>query len=48
MYHTYEISFACNNTLKFVEVVAISLEAAMADLNEVYSNLECVSVTLKG
>jgi hypothetical protein len=48
MYHTYEISFACNNTLKFIEVVAIDMDAAIADVKEAYSGVEFVSATLKG
>lgn len=47
MYKTYEISFACGDSLKFVEVVAIDMQAALADVEEAYNGLECVSISLK-
>lgn len=47
MYNTYILSFACGDTLKFIEVVANSLDAAMADVQEAYVGLECVSVSVK-
>lgn len=41
-YQTYEISIVCGDSLKFIEVVACDLQAAIADVKEAYS--DCVQI----
>jgi len=36
-YHTYKVSIATSNGLKFLEIVAIDLQSAHADIREAYS-----------
>lgn len=46
-YATYEISIVSADSLKFIEVVACDLAAAMADVKEAYGNdVDVVSVRL--
>lgn len=37
-YQTYEISIVSGDSLKFIEVVACDLNAAIADVKEAYGN----------
>ena len=44
-YFTFEISIAAGNGLKFLEVVAVGIEAARADVVDAYgADVEIVSV----
>ncbi|CAB4197356.1 hypothetical protein UFOVP1309_8 [uncultured Caudovirales phage] len=40
---TYEISIAAKNGLKFIEVMAIDLKSAIADIQEAFFEVEIVS-----
>ena len=44
-YKTYEIGYAFKDGMKFCEVVAIDLEAALADCEQ--AGVEVLAVTLK-
>ena len=46
--NTYEISITAKSGLKFIQVIATSLDAAIADLNEAYFEAEIVSSRLVG
>lgn len=46
-YATYEIAIAAGDSLKFIEVVACDLAAAVADVKEAYcDDVDVVSVRL--
>jgi len=40
---TYEISIEAKNGLKFIEVMAIDLQSAIADVQEAFFEVEIVS-----
>ena len=46
-YNTYEISIVAETGLKFIEVVAIDLQSAIADVQESFFEVEMFSVGSK-
>jgi hypothetical protein len=45
-YHTYNISIVSGDSLKFLSVCAISIQAATADVKETYAEgVEIVSIS---
>lgn len=42
-YYTFQILIRAGASGKFVDVVAVSYEAALADLNEAYGNVEVIT-----
>jgi hypothetical protein len=45
-YHTYNISIVARDSLRFLSVCAISIQAAVADVKEAYADgVEIVSIS---
>lgn len=47
-YYSFEVSIASNDGLKFLSVVAVSVDAARADIREAYGpDVDIVCITLE-